>query len=391
MVKKKYHEAETKLEVLTICLFVVTGQMKLLRHGTLISRYGSTLLVIAAVLIVANQVRTTFNLGLSRFVPTDLSDSEVGYTKYQYNSRSKSKTPKPSVLIISTIATGGSYGEKRKFVDFLTSLNTITTNEYSFSYSFSFSSEPEFVEINSNFLTAYAPMIPAAVEKVTLMSAPFIEKTGGFDRKDRQKHDIQRKRRRLIARSRNFALLNSIGHEQYTIFVDADIHTFDDPGNFVKMFIDSKKDNVVPRVVKSGNDDYDRNSWRGERTVPNEDQMKLMDENKWDKFDYVPRDVPDKMFHFQNYVNNDGNERQLHQNDPGYTFELDSVGGAVLFAKSIVFKQGAIFPTSYIIGTTWQRQEGYDGVETEGLCYLAKPLGYSCWGLPNIIAHHADD
>jgi hypothetical protein len=27
-------------------------------------------------------------------------------------------------------------------------------------------------------------------------------------------------------------------------------------------------------------------------------------------------------------------------------------------------------------------KEGYDGIETEGICFTAKTLGYKCWGMP---------
>ena len=101
-----------------------------------------------------------------------------------------------------------------------------------------------------------------------------------------------------------------------------------------------------------------------------------MDNNQWDQWDYVPRDVQNNMYHFQTYIDNKDNEFELHKDDPDYIIPLDSVGGAVLFMKSIVIKQGVIFPTSLIVGTTWDRQEGYDGIETEGVCYLAKPLGF---------------
>ena len=142
----------------------------------------------------------------------------------------------------------------------------------------------------------------------------------------------------------------------------------------------------MPRIRRGDLSDYDRNSWRGKRTKPTLEQLQLMDENKWDQFDYVPRDIELEMFHFFNLDNKD--ELTIDQQKLSYMVELDSVGGAVLFFKSYIFKQGAIFPTSYIIGTTWDRLEGYDGIETEGICYLAKPLGYRCWGMPNLVAHH---
>ncbi len=42
----------------------------------------------------------------------------------------------------------------------------------------------------------------------------------------------------------------------------------------------------------------------------------------------------------------------------------------------------------YIVGTKWEHKEGWDGIETEGICYMAKALGYKCWGMPNEIIKH---
>lgn len=63
--------------------------------------------------------------------------------------------------------------------------------------------------------------------------------------------------------------------------------------------------------------------------------------------------------------------------------EIDSVGGTVLFVKAEIFRKGINFPPYYVIGTDWNRIEGWDGIETEGLCYVAKASGYKCWGMPN--------
>jgi hypothetical protein len=45
-----------------------------------------------------------------------------------------------------------------------------------------------------------------------------------------------------------------------------------------------------------------------------------------------------------------------------------------------------------VIGTEWDSAAvggGYDGIESEGLCYVAKVVGYTCWGLTRDIAVHA--
>ncbi|GMF14078.1 unnamed protein product [Phytophthora lilii] len=67
---------------------------------------------------------------------------------------------------------------------------------------------------------------------------------------------------------------------------------------------------------------------------------------------------------------------------------LDSVGGTMLYVRADVHRQGVVFPMHYIIGSEWD-EEGYDGIETEGLCYTAHFLGFKCWGLPNDAIFHA--
>jgi hypothetical protein len=67
---------------------------------------------------------------------------------------------------------------------------------------------------------------------------------------------------------------------------------------------------------------------------------------------------------------------------------LDSVGGTFLFVKAEVHRKGVLFPNGYVIGTEWGMKEGWDGIETEGLCYLARQIGYQCWGIANEAIHH---
>ncbi|CAI5760581.1 unnamed protein product [Candida verbasci] len=171
--------------------------------------------------------------------------------------------------------------------------------------------------------------------------------------------------------------------------MDSDIIKFKNNRKFLKTLIKANKDIIVPRIDIFGMKDYDKNSWRGERTKPNQNQLKMMDNNDWENVDYIPKDKEGKIYHYENYLKNENNEYEINKNNLNYVVPLDSVGGAVLLVKSIIFKQGIMFPTSYIVGTTWDRIEGYDGIETEGICYMAKSLGYSCWGMPNLYALHA--
>lgn len=314
-------------------------------------------------------------------------DEETGDTTEVVN--------KPTVLIMSVIGNNEPYGSDRHFDGFMLTILSLVENQpdYEFSLGLLNNNEEEFIKIQNyfekNLQKELSETLSSIFKSISLISAPFLDQNTGFSREQRHDDHVQRLRRRLIAKSRNFLLLNTLNLEQYVLSLDADMIRFDNPEKFIKAFIESKKDIIVPRIQRLDMQDYDKNSWRGQRTKPTKEQLEKMDNNQWDQWDYVPRDVKDHMYHFQTYMDNKDNEYELHKEEYDYVVPLDSVGGAVLFAKSIVFKQGVIFPTSLIVGTTWDRQEGYDGIETEGVCYLAKPLGFSCWGMPNVVAHHS--
>ncbi|EDK46753.1 hypothetical protein LELG_04934 [Lodderomyces elongisporus NRRL YB-4239] len=311
---------------------------------------------------------------------------KITYTLKQAENEKVSSSQKPTVLIVSSVGKDEPYGPGRSFELFMDTILTLidnTDSKYQFSLGLQNNHLAEFNKIESH-IAAKLESLATKFHKITLSSAPQLEGEG-VSRNDRHNDAMQRTRRRLIARSRNFLISQALADEQYIITLDSDIIGFEQGPKMLEIMINSNRDIIVPRVTRGGISDYDRNSWRGKRTKPLQEELDLMDANKWGEFRYVPRDVQGEIYHFYMHVDSQLTDEQKQLN---YAVPLDSVGGAVLFFKSIVFKQGANFPTSYIIGTTWDRSEGYDGIETEGLCYLAKPLGYSCWGMPNLVAYH---
>lgn len=340
-------------------------------------------------------------MGSKGFNKQVYSDGEFDYMKIVYtnNKISTSATDK-SLLVVSTISNKDSYGKEKKFVDLLNTISLFDYQANSISLGFLVGDKEEFSNVEAHFDAYFRALdkvsvgakesLKKYVNKVTLLSAPFIEKQfQSIDRNDRHNDNIQRLRRRSIARSRNFVLLHSLDKEKYTLFIDADIVKIDHP-EMVKSFIASGKDIIVPRIIRGDLQDYDKNSWAGQRTVPTQEQFKKMDNNEWTNWDYVPRDVDDKMMHFDKFLEQHKDDAVTNPTKKRtYLMKLDSVGGAILFLKSVIYKQGVVFPPNYIIGTTWERLEGYDGIETEGLCYIAKSIGYECFGMPNMVAHHS--
>ncbi|KAF1781242.1 Anp1 [Phytophthora cactorum] len=109
------------------------------------------------------------------------------------------------------------------------------------------------------------------------------------------------------------------------------------------------------RMKANGKDwyEYDLNAWVGQRKV----RRSARDSN------FVPGDSSVKRM------------KQFYGKEETFV-PLDSVGGTMLYVKADVHRQGVIFPVHHLIGSEWT-SEGYDGIETEGLCYIAHFLGSS--------------
>lgn len=234
-----------------------------------------------------------------------------------------------------------------------------------------------------NMMNNFKQQVPdgPAYNRITLIYAPFLEESADeISREDRHKDSVQRARRKTIAKVRNFLYNRSHMDEKYTLTIDSDMMVI--PPDMLEKFVKMGKELIVPRILRVGSDrEYDKNTWIGERTKP-EDTSK---QNNYES--YVPRPVNGKTKFLQDCV-----DEKITLNSPeAYTdnvVELDSVGGAILFWDNKIFDQGIQFPVFYLIGSDWDHSEGYDGVETEGLCYQAKTLGYKCYGVPNVICRH---
>lgn len=335
------------------------------------------------------------------FTSSSFEDSQFKFKKTVFaNQKIFGKPPDDTTLILSSIGSKDAYGKDRTFDDLFATFQTLEGEKNSISLGFLVGNDDEYKKIVGAIHSYYSTLLSMGrtsedlrkfYARVTILSATFLDKDfKESDRDNRHADSVQRLRRRTIARARNFLLFNSLEAERYTLFVDSDIIEFEQK-NMLQLFVDSKKDIIVPRIsTAGGTEDYDRNSWKGTRTIPTAEQFEKMDENDWDNWDYVPRDEPGKVTHFFNLLEQIKKAPASDESKKtGYSVELDSVGGAVLFLKSIIYRQGIAFPPNYIIGTTWQRLEGYDGIETEGLCYVAKAVGYKCYGMPNVVAVHS--
>ncbi|ODV95651.1 hypothetical protein PACTADRAFT_50349 [Pachysolen tannophilus NRRL Y-2460] len=341
---------------------------------------------------ITEQITQSANIVVSEPISTAFSVTHFKSKKYNFEKYIISKSrnldsQEPSVLIVSAIAGNSAFGGPRKFEDFMKMFSKLSHNKNDISLGFLFKSKDELTSV-MNFLLEYENSSPILEQyyRITLIYAPFIEDTFTASRGDRHNDNIQKLRRRVLSRTRNFLINHSAANEDYILSFDSDV--IDVPSQMLDVFISSDKDIIVPRVRMGDNQDYDLNTWAGPRVKPNAAEFEKLNANKNDENDFVfiPNRVPGKTRFLSDMIDKkiaDNSEEAGH-----YAVEVNSVGGAVLFFKTEIFRQGVIFPPFYVIGAEWERVEGYDGIETEGICYQAKVLGYSCFAFPNIVASH---
>lgn len=186
----------------------------------------------------------------------------------------------------------------------------------------------------------------------------------------RHADSVQKERRRSIALLRNTLIYSTLTDEDVTVWMDVDIDVLP-PGLVMKM-AESGKDIITPGCNwGQRNGDYDQNAWKGKRLRPSAEELENLAKGEL----FVPRPIregPGSVRFVQ----------ELKEEGVDYV-ELDSVGGTLLFVKAEIFRKGISFPPYYVIGADWDLMEGWDGIETEGICYVARTAGYKCWGMPN--------
>ncbi|KAI1378960.1 glycosyltransferase family 62 protein [Hypoxylon crocopeplum] len=192
---------------------------------------------------------------------------------------------------------------------------------------------------------------------------------------DRHRNDVQRKRRGLIASARNYLMARSLQDEAHVVWVDADIVEFSK--GIVQTMIGhaEKRDDVgiITALCKQTiTFNYDKNAWSVNRDVPL--IMSPVGDGDLEA-------AADKLVETRTYV-----DELIKGSKDEDIVPLDSVGGTILYIKASLVRQGVNFPTSYVVGTTWSH-EGWVGIESEGICYVASYLdGSKCFVLGG--SHH---
>lgn len=183
--------------------------------------------------------------------------------------------------------------------------------------------------------------------------------------KERWDRSIQKNRRCVLAKSRNFLLFKALRDHDWVLWLDVDIIEY--PPDLLRRLLATGKDIVQPHCVKEyGGPTFDCNAWR--------------------------------------------DHGRLHMDDlraEGDLVELDTVGGTVLLVRADIHREGLVFPTFFLgrhidrvrrdnlCHSRWDVLRAWRGdyrgeIETEGLGIMAHEMGYRCHGMPNFEVRHRD-
>lgn len=105
---------------------------------------------------------------------------------------------------------------------------------------------------------------------------------------------------------------------------------------------------------------YDLNAWAGRRQAPNNVQQ----EKLWkDVGSWTPQGFEGEAHILDGLITGTTNDDIRR---------LDSVGGTILMIRADLIRMGLNFPVGYVVGMTYEHGEGFDGIETEGLCLMSR-------------------
>lgn len=204
-------------------------------------------------------------------------------------------------------------------------------------------------------LQVFAQDYSAAFRKVRLLKRD----TGFHFSGPRWAWELQRRRRGNLAAIRNDLVKEALDDEDWVLWIDADIIDF--PDDVLTTLLGTGARIVHPNAVrKIGGESMDLNAWRTERRLSPFEMAPFI----IDGF-YQPPKGFDRLF-----------LSDLRYKD---RVPLDSVGGTMLLIDADLHRAGLLFPeTPYRFL-----------IETEGLGLLARDLGITPIGLPNLEILHS--
>jgi glycosyltransferase involved in cell wall biosynthesis len=199
------------------------------------------------------------------------------------------------------------------------------------------------------------PDLRRRYRRVTLLRHDYGFRPGG----PRWAPEIQRRRRELLARSRNRLLSGALEDEDWVLWLDADLVGY--PPDLLARLLAAGRDIAVPHCVLPDGRTFDLNSFQlAGKEGGGEDPRHLVD-----GIFQPPRGAG------RLYLDAFAGEGIV---------PLDGVGGTALLVRADLHREGLCFPP--------YSHRGY--IETEGLAMMAKDMGVTAWGLPDLRIVHAD-
>ncbi|KAI0154149.1 Anp1-domain-containing protein [Xylariaceae sp. FL1272] len=214
---------------------------------------------------------------------------------------------------------------------------------------------------------------------------------------DRHKPHVQRQRRAHIATLRNFLMLRTLRDESHIVWIDADVVEVS-PNIIQTMQRHAEKSRGVSLITalctQTRAHNYDRHTWAFHREKLSSHSNANQDEKSREPLDILGtvsddrlsdavKEIGQRQMYVPELIENTHNNDLLH---------VDSVGATILYMRADLVRQGISFPPYNVIGTTWSN-EGWSGIETEGICFIASQIGegHGCFVLGgNHYVRHAD-
>ena len=199
---------------------------------------------------------------------------------------------------------------------------------------------------------------------------------------DRHKPHVQRQRRARISSLRNYLMLRTLRDESHLVWIDADVVEIS-PGIVQTMVGHAEKHQGVGIMTalctQTRKHNYDRNAWAFKmQGVDNAVEgggnktLDVMGPVPDDQLGTAVRQLDERRVYVNELIENTHDDDLLH---------VDSVGATILYIRTHLIRQGISFPAYNVVGTTWSH-DGWSGIETEGLCYLASQIeGGGCFVL----------
>ncbi|KAG8631695.1 hypothetical protein KVT40_000835 [Elsinoe batatas] len=183
-----------------------------------------------------------------------------------------------------------------------------------------------------------------------------------IEREHRHDEEAQTARRSEMAKLRNFLMVQTLRGEEHIIWMDADNYRID-TGLVARMLRHAQdRDDVgiVTARTELGNitgSNYDLNCWAGTREGPRD-------------WDLDPEEIENGELALQGQLMLTDLQKGTGKDDLVF---LDAIEATLLYMRSELVWQGLSFAHQYVVGTRWGK-DGWDGIESEGLCYRARGM-----------------